>query len=477
MFNAMLEWVRRLFGRSAQAALETAACARAEADYRRADEVNLTYIFANRLASLAMSDAALNVTGADGGEGGARTRAVAGALQGVFSRAHKLTAQALGSGGRLLVPYVSGGEVRFDAVAQDRLFITGMDGERIASAAILADAAQSDGRTYYRWAEYALERGVQRVRCRATDAQGRPAPLEIVPAWADIPAEVAIGNVDRLTLAFLRCPVDNRREKGVYGVPVTYGCEALIREISEHMRLIEREYRLTRPMLGLSAEMWRAPFGGEGEASVEQARRSVQDGDDPFIPIEGAYDDSRAPWMIYAPAIRNEAMYDRLDRLFELLERAVGTSRGILTARETAAATATEIRAANHDTFALVSAIRTMWERGLEDMAYAADVLCEFYGLTPAGARGDYAVSVDWDMSLFESAEETFGQLSELQSRGMVSKAELRQWVRGGTLEEAQAAIDEIAQESEAPGGILTADEESSPFSRKVRGDADTATA
>ena len=50
------------------------------------------------------------------------------------------------------------------------------------------------------------------------------------------------------------------------------------------------------------------------------------------------------------------------DRLFALLEKAVGTSRGILTAPETGAATATEIRAANHDTFALVSAIRRMWE-------------------------------------------------------------------------------------------------------------------
>ena len=58
-----------------------------------------------------------------------------------------------------------------------------------------------------------------------------------------------------------------------------------------------------------------------------------------------------------------------------LLEKAVGTSRGILTAPETGAATATEIRAANHDTFALVSAIRRMWEAALGDMAYAADVL------------------------------------------------------------------------------------------------------
>ena len=135
--------------------------------------------------------------------------------------------------------------------------------------------------------------------------------------------------------------------------------------------------------------MWRDPFdGGEDRHRPRPPHRA--DGEEPFIPIEGAYDEGKTPWLVYAPEIRHEAMYARLDRLFALLEKAVGTSRGILTAPETGAATATEIRAANHDTFALVSAIRRMWEAALCDMAYAADVLCEFYGLTPRGARGEY---------------------------------------------------------------------------------------
>ena len=81
-----------------------------------------------------------------------------------------------------------------------------------------------------------------------------------------------------------------------------------MREIHEHMRLIGREYRLTRPMLGLSAEMWRDPFDG-GETGIARVRRTVQDGEEPFIPIEGAYDEGKTPWLVYAPEIRHEAMY------------------------------------------------------------------------------------------------------------------------------------------------------------------------
>ena len=62
----------------------------------------------------------------------------------------------------------------------------------------------------------------------------------------------------------------------------------------------------------------------------------------------------------------------------------------------------------------------------------------------------------------------------------MVSKAELRQWVRGGTLEEAQAAVDEIAAEHDTLSGIFAQDDdEDGPPDRQrgVNGDADTETA
>lgn len=475
MFNGFLDWVRRLFGRQPQAERGAMLAAHTEAEYRRVDEINFAYIFANKLANIAVSDATLNVKGKDDSEGGERTKLIAEALESVFEKAHKITSQILGSGGRVLAPYISDGKVCFDIIAQERLYVIDMSGDKLMSAAVLADSTEQNGKKYFRWACYTLENGGLVVLNRATDEGGKTFPLAQFPEWADIPEEYSIAGVDRLPLAFMRCPVDNRRERDVYGVPITYGCDGLIAEIREHLKLIAREYRLTRPMLGLSAEMWRKPFEGgtRGESGVERVRRTVQDSDDPFVPIEGTYDDANPPWMIYAPAIRNEAMYDRLDRLFELLEKAVGTSRGILTARETETATATEIRAANHDTFSIVSSIRKMWEAGLDDLAYAADVLAEHFGLSPAGARGDYAVQVDWDMSLFENAAETFQQLSELQSRGMVSKAELRQWVRGGTLEDAQAAIDEIAKEQDTLLDIIPEDEPPTGVSRNA--DAETA--
>ena len=54
MFNGFFDWVRRLFGRKPQAERGAVMAARAEADYRRVDEINFAYIFANKLANIEM---------------------------------------------------------------------------------------------------------------------------------------------------------------------------------------------------------------------------------------------------------------------------------------------------------------------------------------------------------------------------------------------------------------------------------------
>ncbi len=452
MFQRFWAWVASLFGKKPQIPDTTFEIERYEADYRKIDEINFAAIFGQRLSNIAFSDSSQDVDDAQGNHDGARAEAVREVLDWAWKRSRKIATQVLATGGRVLVPYVSNGRIQCTIVPQERLYIIDSDGERIQSAALLADATRVDYVTYYRWTGYTLENGSLVIRNKVTDEAGHAYPMAQVAAWANIPDEYAIANVEKLPFAFLKCPTDNHRPNDVYGVGITYGAESIIREIKEHLKVIAREYRLTRPMLGLDSTLWRRR--NDGSADIDAVRKTVQDSDEPFIPVDGIIDDSRVPWMIYTPAIRDTAMYNRLDRLYEQLEKAVGTSRGILTARETASATATEIRAANHDTFTMIAAIRSMWEEGMQDLADAVDLLAEHFGLTPGGARGDFSIVHDWDMSLFESSQETFQQLSELQSRGIISKAELRQWVRGGTLEEAQAAIDEIDASGENSDGL-----------------------
>lgn len=133
---------------------------------------------------------------------------------------------------------------------------------------------------------------------------------------------------------------------------------------------------------------------------------------------------------------------DRLEELYRRLEHEIGTSAGIISQVQTANATATEIKRAMYDTFTIVDDMRTNVEKGLEDFMYAANVLANAYNLS---ANGEYEISYDWSYSLLEDASEEFSHLMQGLSKGIVSEAEMRQWIYPDeSLEDAEKMIAEI---------------------------------
>ena len=457
MWQRFVDLIRRLFGKRPE---KTTREEEVASKYEVGAE-NITATIANKLAKLTFGDSTIDITGT-----GKRVELITDVLMHFWDDDAKwVTAQAFGKGGKVIVPTVAGGKVVLNIADQSRLFVSEMRGKRIASATLLADIVRLDeqGVAYYRWVDYTLaEDGTQLIRTRATMDSGASVPLASVPEWADITEEITISGTDRLLLALLRCPRDSRTDRRVYGVPITYGAERDVGELVEHLGIYRREYRLTRPMLGLDATLWRSKTDfSDTPMGIDAVRKTVQDGDDPFIPVQKTALDGKDGWSYYAPAIRSEAMETRLNSLNRRVERACGLSQGILTERSTTNyANRDEVRASMYDTFCTVQEMRENLEAAIADIAYSVDVLAERFGLSPAGARGAYEIAYDWDASLIEASAETFTQLSELQSRGMVSKAELRQWVKGGTLEEAQVAIDEMEPAASPIDQALSEDEE-----------------
>lgn len=87
--------------------------------------------------------------------------------------------------------------------------------------------------------------------------------------------------------------------------------------------------------------------------------------------------------------------------------------------------------------------MREQWQSAADALAYAYNVLANAFNLSPAG---DYAIEWDWSTSLIESSTETWNQLLQAKSAGAVKTAEVRQYIYPEeTMEEAQAAVDEIA--------------------------------
>lgn len=448
MWQKFLDWIKRVWGKKADAPTTEEGYARR---YENIKGENVTATISNKLAKLTMGDSTLDVLG-----DGQRAELIKAAIgQWWDNDAGWTLAQVYGKGGKLLVPTVNGDGVTLSVLDQSRLLVPEASGDKLKGATIIADMTKYDDKIYYRLVDYTLEdSGAQTIKTRVLDETGAEVPLELIPAWADIAEEITITNTDRLLFGYMKCPRDNRRDGKRYGVPITYGAEQDVDELVEHMNIYRREYKLTRPMLGLDATLWRRMDNG---SQIDDIRKTVQDTDDPFIPMQGSAVGETPAWSYYAPGIRAEAMETRLQSLNRRVERACGLSQGILTERSIANyANRDEVRSSLYDTFSVISEMRKSLQQALEDTAYAIDVLAEAYGLTPAGGRGQYELAFDWDMSLLESSEVTFMQYSELQQRGMMSKAELRMWVKGETEQEAQEAIEQI--EAAEPATVLTPD-------------------
>ena len=422
MFQKFIMWIFNIFGIQTQTTQkEVEDNQKYAVEYERIDEINFNSIFSNKLANYVINDSNVNITGEN-----ARVELLDKTIQSMWKKAKKITSMGFGYGGVILVPYVKSGKIYYNIVSQSRVTIDEVEGENIIGATIIADKRTvnrgiGNSKTYYRLTNYRVRNGNIEITQKFTDENGHE--VAVPDFWKNIELKKVITGVDRALFGYIKSPINNRKTDDKYGVPITYGCDSTIAEIKETMKQLYREYKLKEAFVGADSTM----FNGKDSLPLNGLFKKVDAGDDNFFEV-------------FDPAFR--PFTERLQELYQRLEHEIGTSAGILSEVNTANATATEIKRSMFDSYTIVDDMRSNIEKGIEDFLYSANVLANAYNLTP---QGDYEVSFDWDYSLLEDSQETFGQLITAQAKGIISEVEIRQWLKPDeTLEDSQKAIEEI---------------------------------
>ena len=336
------------------------------------------------------------------------------------------------------MPYVNRNKIYFNIITQNRLSINKMIGDDIIDCTIMAEHIVKNRNHYYRWADYTLENNNLYIRYRAT-LDGEPVEMSLIPEWSNI-EDMSITNVDKMPFMYIKSPIDNRKEMDKYGAPITYGCDKQIAKIMKDLEQIDREYGLKEAFVGADITM----FKGDNALPVNGLYKKINAGDDNF-------------WEVFDPAFRDTSLYNKLTNDFALLEKQIGTNRGILTDPLSTYQNKDEARRANQDTLAIIDDIRDSLEDGLKDFLYACDVLANYFGLSP---QGEYELSTDWSYSILEDSSQEFSQLCQGEAKGVIKKSELRQYLKPNeTLEEAQKVIEEIKKESPSTKDLLGTNE------------------
>lgn len=398
--------------------------------YQDIKDLNPTAIFANALSVLAFGDSSISVTDANG-ESTRRTELLDEIAQKHWKSIKQNIAVGNGSGMIAAIPYsVNNGlgrRIYIDVVSKDRMFVTGTQGDEITTITVLSDHKKIGFKDYYRWTDYSASNGIYTITQRATQDH-RECPLACVPDWKNIDEVTKISGVDRLPIGIYKCPTSNRRPSTIDGVPITYGCDKTISRIKETLKQIDEEYSEKQSLI--FADKIMMDKGDKISAKIFKVLNPSKDGK-PFFEI-------------FSPEFRDTSLFNRLVENFAMLEREVGTSRGVVTDLESNNATATEIRRATYQTFALCDDIHTNTQAYFDGLMYGVNVLCNYYGLFP---DSEYKINYDWSYAMLEDSETTYRQLSEGNSKGAISTVELRQFMKPDeTLEEAKAAVEEIRE-------------------------------
>ena len=450
LFENILNWFKKLFGITPKKSSneQTDENLYVEQYKNTFDTINLTAIVALKLTNIIGAEAKIEVKPKNSTADGEDTQTymridfLNTSLQRVIDKFNIIIARSLGTGGVVLKPYMYNWQIYADILPQNRFFVVERAGEVIVKAGFIADYIKKNNVEYTRIEYHTLdENGVYVIENKAIKGVvgdfggGEEIPLNNIPEWAQILPIMTISGVDKMLFAFLKCPVDNRKTElnssdVIYGVPITYGQNKLIKMIVDILNEIPDEYKNKKTFIGadelLFSEKNKLPSGG-----LYKLFRS------------GGGIDKQSFWEIFSPDIRQTSYFEGVNNLLGLLEKAIGVNRGLLTDLATKDATARAIEQSSFDTEALADAMHKNIETALRQLIYAFNVYANAFTLSPGKTNeNNYQVIFDW-MSWSERSSDRFNQLLQGIAAGAVNVFELRKYLFDENDETAMANLPE----------------------------------
>ncbi|MCL2772342.1 MAG: hypothetical protein FWD71_03240 [Oscillospiraceae bacterium] len=452
VYTDIINWLKKLFGVNSirKTELEQAAQLGYVIRYEDITEFNIVSVIANKLSNIVCSDASAEVVATTGNSG---DDFVNESVKSCFSNINLIAARVFGIGGVVLKPYVYNGKIYTDILPQNRFFVIEQHGEVVTKAGFIADVMvdKNDKKKKYMRIEYHSlgDDGIYAIENKIV-YDGDEIALADSP-WRDMPSVVRISNIDKMLFAFIKCPTDNKKDVGnnsIYGVPVTYGQDKIIKMILDLLNEIPDEYKNKKAFIGAD------------DLLFDRNSKLPENGLYRLFRAGGAID-QQSFWEVFSPEIRQTSYFQGLDYLFGLLEKSICVNKGMLTDLNVSNATATAIKRSTLDTFSTVNAMRRNIEKAFEHLVYAYGVIADVCGLIPQSVRvaemshdsmnAEYKVKFDWDYRLLEDTSETWKQLLEGYNIGAASLEELRMYLFNEDRNSAKAVSTETSDSTKHP--------------------------
>lgn len=385
--------------------------------------LNLASAIAGELARLATIEMKSEITAKESSNS-ERAEYLNEQYQKVIDDIRIVTEYAAALGGLIFKPYIDGENIAVDYVLADEFIPVKYDSTGNITAAIFIERIRK-GRKIYTRLEYhdLLKEGYYisntvYVNENGDESLGYQVSLAEVEEWADLEPEILLTNVEKPLYSYLKMPMANTIDtRSPLGISVYARAVGLIEEADKQYSRILWEYEGSELAINASMDLFKAdntlPKGKE-----RLYRKLDTDAEDFFEP--------------FSPAIRDESLFNGLNKILQRIEFACGLAYGTLSDVQLVEKTAEEIKVSKQRSYSTVVDIQKAIKTALIDLVYAMDVYATLGELAPAG---EYDISFEFDDSLVVDSKTEQAIMLQEVSAGLI-KPEIYLMRRYGVSEE-----------------------------------------
>lgn len=339
------------------------------------------------------------------------------------------TEYAAAKGGMVFKPYIDDNDdIAIEYVQADNFYPVEFNSSGDLIAAIFPEVITRGDTTYTRLEYHHMLKDNKcyisnkaYVKAKDVEGLGVETPLTGVPEWENLESEINLEGIEKPLFSYFKMPLANNKDsKSKLGVSVYSKAVDLIKEVDKHYSSILWEYEAKETAIDVPLDMFMTAELPKGK---ERLFRQLD------IDDSG---DKKNFYEAWSPEIRDESLFNGLNKLLQRVEYNCGLAYGTLSDVQESTKTAEEIRSSKQRSYATVVDIQKALRISLEHLIRSMDYLTTLYNLAP---KGEYVVSFAFDDSIVvDSQSEQAIMLNEVAA-GLI-KPERYLMTRYGVSEE-----------------------------------------